>query len=376
MRNLILHICFILFAVQAFAQLPADIIVVEGNVIELTSESAFNLAANMPMVINNEIRFECNDDGSFVVRIPYKSEKLNVYLETNEYQILQPKEGEHLFETNIKPNSKYTLLIIVVNKDADEALMRDIAIAQKEVDRLKSKNQYSQRQLQDLNRRFIDSIQVYHQKINQQEKLINNLEAAYQQSDAENKQKRDSLETFRKELNELKMQNSELITKLGQAMEERYLRQRSIFDSLVKDLRLYVSRSKDVRDHLRSIEPIIKSGQLHHYYKSLENYNAIYESLEGSKDEYENGITHYWNSEILTSDYRDLEQYIFEEMHQSEVLALNNTVNQELQQASAGKKIKMKDVKKFAQESLESLDKKILYLENLVENYIEALIVF
>jgi hypothetical protein len=376
MRYLIHQALFLLFSVQAFAQLPSDIIVVEGNVIELTSESAFNLASNMPMVINNEIRFECDNEGSFSVRIPYKSEILNIYLESADYQIVQPKEGEHLFETNIKPNSKYTLLIIVVNKDADEALKKDIAIAQKEVDRLKSKNKYTQRQLQDLNRRFIDSIQVYHHRIKQQEGVIERLEIANLQSDQDNKMLEDSLKAFRFQLNALKTSNSQLFAKLSKAMEERYLRQRSIFDSISKNLRLYLSRSKDVRDHLRSIEPIIKSGQLHHYYKALENYNEIYETLEGSKDEYENGINHYWNSETLTSDYVVIKNYIFEEMHKKEILALNQTVNYELQKASGGKKIKLKTVKKHAVKSLENLDKKILYLENLVDKYIETLIVF
>lgn len=376
MRLLNVFSLLFLFAFGAVAQLPSKIIVVEGNVIELTNESSFNSASGMPMVINDNFRFECNDDGSFSVKIPYTSDKLNIYLETNDYQIISPKEGEHFFETHIKPNTKYTLLIIVINKEADEALVRDIAIAQKEVDRLKSKNKYTQRQLQDLNRKFIDSIQVFHQRISEQENTIERLEMANKQSDQENKILEDSLTVFRKQLESLKQSNSQLIVRLGQAMEERYLRQRTAFDDIAKNLRLYVSRTKDVRDHLRSIEPMIKSQQLHHYYKALENYNAIYEELEGSKDEYENGIRHYWESDTLTQNYIEIKDYIFEDVHISEILSLNNTVNGELQKASSGKKLKMKTIKKYAQESLEKLDEKILYLENLVDNYLEDLVIF
>jgi predicted RNase H-like nuclease (RuvC/YqgF family) len=267
-------------------------------------------------------------------------------------------------------------LIIVVNKDADEALIRDIAIAQKEVERLKSKNKYTQRQLQDLNRRFLDSIKVYHQKMSQQESLIERLELAYSESEQQNKSMQDSLEVFKNQLNLLKTRNNLLFSKLGKAMEERYQRQRTIFDSWAKNLRLYVSRSKDVRDHLKSIEPMIKSGQLHYYYKALENYNSIYEDLEGSKDEYQNGIQHYWNSSELSQEFEEIRDFIFEDLHRAEILDLNNTVNGELQKASSGKKIKIKTVKKHAKASIENLDEKLIHLENLVDQHLNTLVIF
>lgn len=371
-----LFVVFMLGSFGLYGQLPSDIIIIEGNVIELSSDSEFHLVSDFPLVINQSIKFQCDKDGSFSVRIPYHSDQLRIDLEKSEYQVIQPKDGNHYIESKVVPNTKYSMLIVIVSDGIDETLRKQLIDAQKEVDRLKSKNLYTNRQLQSLNKKLIDSIQVYQSRFKSFEKSIAQLEGDNQNLKKSSAAHTDTIEQLRQELLNIREDNAVLITKLSAAMEERYLKQKAQFESISTNLRLYTSRVKDLRDHLRLLESLVKSGKTTYYYKTLDNYNESYEEMEGSRDEYKNSIQHYWESDRLSQEYTDLENLIINEIHKKDLLTLNNTVNAELQKASMGKKLKMKALKKQASSSVASLNIKIENLESKVNHFLEELVIF
>ena len=371
MRRHISSLIFLVFYGLLPGQQPSMIIEIHGKVAEVGSQSPVAL---LPLKIENYGNLATDNFGLFNVPVPYSSGIVKINVEHPGYEILNPPEGSKVLSKEIEPNSIVNIQIWVLGAERNEELIRQIDEAERLVAKLEKKNELSQLQIQNVNQRLLDTINSFELERKAYQSTLEELNAQIAQTEGENQALREELDVITTRLFELEKDNSNLLIQLTEALEARYLRQKSFHSEISNSLHTYLSRLKDFRDHLNRVEFVFKSrGAMAEFNRSLSNYNEIYETINGTQDDNKEAIEHYWQLIKLSKEYERIVEEILENIHKKEILALNDSVLLSIQRASVGKAQKPKKTKKAALNAIASINEKIDHLEPQINEFIKRL---
>ena len=371
MRRILFTSFFLIATWSLSGQQPSMIIEIHGQVAEVGTQDP---VASLPLHIEHFGKLATDDFGSFNVPVPYASGIVKINIEHPGYEILNPPEGAKVLSQEIEPNSVVNIHIWVLGAERNEALVQQVKEAEKLVAQLEKKNELSQLQIQDINQRLLDTINAFEIEKKAFTSNINQLQQKFDNIESANNDLKSEIRMLNNDLLELRKENEGLLIRLAEALEERYLKQNSYFKNITNSLNTYVSRLKDFRDHLNRVDFVFKNrGAMNEFNKSLSNYNVIYEELNGAQDEFSEAVGHYWESTELAGEFDELVQFILSDIHQKEVLSLNDSVLLSIQKASSGGARKPKKTKKDAARAVVQINQKIELLDSRTELFVKRL---
>ncbi len=350
---------------------PGMIVVLSGQVLEMEAQEPI---PQFPLHIDQVRPFTTDNHGFFKVPVPYASGVVRVQLRHPRYEILSPPEGSKILSASLKPNSTVNLEIWVLGADASDELKNQLFEAREEIARLKKNNEITGRQVEHLNRTLLDSIRVFHHERKRFRTAVDSLENQLSEKVQREQQLTGQLSMLKEQIATLEASNRSLITRLASALEERYLRQKILHDEITQSLLNYESRLKDLRDQLKKVGFVFRSSQAGKYFaETIENYSESRNEINNTRETHSEAIQHYWEIPSLQEAYNRLVQLILRDIHDEEILPLNDSVLLSIQEASVGKRVKVKKTEKTANETVERLDVKIELLEDQMKQFLNHL---
>ena len=366
-------ILYVALVNDIFAQQPAMIVEIKGKVYEPVG-AQYSAVENLPLFLEHFGDMATDPTGSFAAKIPYTSDKIIIEVKHPSYEILNPPEGSLYLQKHIPANSTVNIQIIVLGSESDETFKKQLKEVQSQVSRLKKQKAYSDRQLQDMNQKLLDTVYAFQVQRNQMVRQMEHLKMDMANRTEETEVLNDSIHVYQERIQHMLESNNKLMDELAAALQKRYLEQKEHFDQISGSLHTYVSRLKDVRDYLERIEYVFRNYQASaHFGESISRYGESYELINEKQANFETAISHFWESPETTSSFRKLILHILSDIHKTEILPLNNTVLKYMADQASGKRPKIGKAKKEAQKTVNILNGKIDLVENMLASFIQDL---
>ena len=262
--------------------------------------------------------------------------KISIALLPDEYKVLKPLDGS--IEIDTSDESMFLEFFVVNMAEESEAFKKRIDELQGRIDRLKSKNALTQRQLNEVNNRLMDTIIYFETMREGLERQI----VEYENVTAEQQRE---IDAQRKQIANLEDQVDQLSSELEAALEERYIRQNQYFKDISSNLYGYLRKAKDVRDHLPYINTYFSSaGGYENMGRDINGYNAQWEKFDDNRLSYLEGVEHYWESDAVVREVEDLFDFLAKGIHQDQMYPTMHQINSELHKQNPRKAQKAADL--------------------------------
>jgi len=353
MKNLLPFLLFL--CTQAIGQ-PQPIMVM-GKVVEVTDEGPVGLP-NVTVRVPGESEDVTKTDGSFILYLPPDQESIFISLENCPHPMVSPYAGR----VNIPPSG---FLNIKVCAAENKKLRAKIDGLNTKIQKLERQRLLSKRQLAEMHQTLLDTILHFETQIN----LLNE-EVADQGGQLAEKQGR---------VNELEQKVAVLEDRLFLALEEKYQRQKAVFDEVSASLEQYVDQAKNLRDAFRPTQ--IRSyfstaAARERLYGSIEKYNDARKAILDNRENLVAGVANYWEAYQLADELEETFDYLLQEVHEEGVYPMEFAVNDNLKQALTRQLSNSKARKAAmagAEDAIPNLSPKITELENKTEQIVSKL---
>lgn len=278
----------------AFAQLPAGIIDVNGNVYgELDGKKVG--VARILLVFSPSDTVRTDKSGRYEVRLPDFGQPIKVAILPSDYNIVVPPRGEIHFE-NLQPSKlSITCNIMVMGDKINEELMQQINNLNKNIRDLQKKNNLSERKFLALQNTMMDTL-LYYQRV---------------QASLENK-----LDLQNQEILKLKDSIKVIFKKYYEALDEKFLRQQQAFTSVSEKLNTYISRAADLSDYMPYIKLCFERGEAaQNYSRLIKEYNQIRDKINAEHAEDISLVKHYWTNPATAIQLEKTYEYLLKDVH-------------------------------------------------------------
>lgn len=320
-RILINSLLFFL-PLASFAQV-LDYIDIHLKIVERVADNNKPLA-NAKLKISDYGEVLTNEEGQYT--FPYAIRKdvdpsVSIALFSEEHKMLKPLDGSVALDTTRE--EMYIELMVVNMEEESEAFKKRIGQLETRISRLKTKNILTQRQLNAINNKLLDTI-LYFETVKQElEGQIANYEELTDEQQREISAQNDKISALESQVDQLTLE-------LEAAMEERYLRKNQYFKDISSNLLGYLRKAKDLRDHLPYISTYFSVRSFANYEKDIKGYNEQYELFDNNQLDYLEGVKHYWENRKLTKDVEELFDFLGKGIHYNQIFRATSEVMAEV----------------------------------------------
>lgn len=261
---------------------------------------------------------------------------LSIALLSGDHKLLKPLDGAIEVDTS---REEVSIELLVVNMaEESEAFKKRVADLETRIARLQARNALTQKQLNEVNNRLLDTI-LYFEAV--REKLANQI-VEYKNETEEQQREMDAQ---RARIADLENQVSRLTGDLEAALEERYLRQNQYFKDISSNLFAYLRKAKDIRDHLPYINTYFSSaGGYANLGRDIQGYNEQWETFDNRRLDYLEGVEHYWENRSVSKEVENLFDFLGKSIHQDQMLPAMNEIIAELHEQKPKKAQKIADM--------------------------------
>lgn len=269
--------------------------------------------ANAKLNISDYGEVSTNAQGQYKFSYPVRKNvdpNLSISLFSEKHKMLKPLDGH--IELDTSRDEMFIELFVVNMSEQSEAFKKRISDLESRMARLKRKNEYTQRQLNEISNTLLDTILHFETLKKELESEITDLknltEEQKKQMDAQNDQ-----------IAGLENTVAELTIQLEAAMEERYHKKNQYFKDISANLLSYVRKAKDLKDHLPFIETYFSVRSFENYERDIKGYNEQYEKFDNNQMDYLEGIKHYWEDEALLKKTEELFNFLGKGIHYNQI---------------------------------------------------------
>ncbi len=360
-------------SVSAHCQLPAALVLLRGKVMEHT-DSAYHQVGHCQLFINSYGNCQTKLDGSFEIKVPHENQNLKVEVRQPGYTVVHPRDGTILLEGLPSRDTTIDLNILILRED-ELNQWQEFEQVKEKLAQLEQESQLTQRQLNRINEALVDTILHFQERKYAQEKQIASLESGLQSSEEERER---AASVYMENLESMDDSIQNLMVELFDALEERYLLQKEYYDQISGDLATYISRTKDIRDQLKSLEMVFQSVEGSGDFRQLIiDYNEIYEKLNEDQEGDLEAIDHYWENDAITREAEELFEFILDDIHRKTIFnPLNDEIIPLIQEAAVGRRPKSKKAARSAAETAAELDTLLEKLDKKMNLFISQLSIF
>ena len=349
-----LFLCCLLIAFTNFIYGQGDAIVVKGIVVEV-SDGKKKPVPNIKVKVVGESEDVTKTDGSFTLFFPPDKEYISISLEGCPHPIVSP----YAERVNIPPDE---FLEIKVCAQENKKLREKINALNEKIKKIERQRKLNKRQLAAMHQTLLDTILHF-------ESRINNLKKEVTEKDEEINLKNEKIYYLENEVEELQRQ-------LSVALEEKYLRQKEIFDQISAALNQYIDQVKNLRDDMRPTQVksyFVNPAARERLYETINKYNAARQEIIQHREKHLVGVSNYWEKFELADELEETYRYLLNEVHQNGVYPMEFAVNDNLKK-SLTRQLSSSRAKKAATAGAEAavptLNPMIAVLEERVDDII------
>ena len=312
LKRILIFSSLLLVSINIFCQQGP--IMVKGIVVEVT-DGKKKPVPNIKVKVAGESEDVTKTDGSFTLYFPPDREYISISLEGCPYPIVSP----YAERVNIPPDE---FLEIKVCANENKKLRGKINSLNDKIENLERQRVLSKRQLAAMHQILLDTILHFESRITS---LENDLDKKGEQLKEKNEQ-----------IILLENQVSDLEEQLSVALEEKYLKQKEVFDQISTALNQYIDQAKNLRDDMRPVQ--VKSyfsspAARERLYESIEKYNAARREILDNQKNHEASISNYWEAYELADELEETYNYLLKNVHDEGIYPMEFAVNDNLKQA-------------------------------------------
>ncbi|MEO1261501.1 MAG: hypothetical protein AAFZ15_22040 [Bacteroidota bacterium] len=309
-----LYLGCLLFAIVNPVYCQGDVIMVKGVVVEV-SEGKKKPVPNIKVKVFGESEDVTKTDGSFTLFFPPEKEYISISLEGCPHPIVSP----YAARVNIPPDE---FLEIKVCAKENKKLREKINTLNENIRKLERQRKLNKRQLAAMHQTLLDTILYFELRINNLENELTGKEVALNK-------KNEKIIALQNEVASLEKQ-------LSIALEEKYLRQKDVFDQVSTELNQYLDQVKNLRDDLRPIQVksyFVNPGAREQLYTTINEYNAARKKIINHTDKNIADVSNYWEKFELADELEETYQFLLTEVHQEGVYPMEFAVNDNLKKS-------------------------------------------
>jgi hypothetical protein len=320
-------------------ELPAQVlraVDVHLNIREKVAEEV-RVLSRARLVISDVGEVRTDDNGSYQFTYPIRHEVdpvISISLISEDHKMLKPIDGQVELDGG-RDEIAVEFLVVNVGMERPEFLAK-VEQLEERISKLKQRNRFTVRQLNNLNSTLVDTIMYY--EANRVE-LENQIEA-YQKRD---EVQRSQIATLQEQVDNLESQVDQLTLTLEQALEERYLRQNQFFQEISELSTAYLRKARDIKDHLAFISTYFNAGNFDNYAGSINSYNETFSSLDNRRLSLIEGVSRYWEDKSIALGVEEVLNFLVKSIHQDQMLTAVNSISKELGKQKPKKAQKMAD---------------------------------
>ncbi len=303
-------------------------------------------------------------EGNFRLPLPPDRDFISIELTNTVAQMISPYSGI----VNLPPGEDFQVLVC---EQKNQRLLEQVEQLNKRIRGHEKERQLNARQLAAMHRVLLDTVIHFEHIMLEKEAKIAEIEKENGEMTEELRQKKD-------EIAELRQSVKRLMDQLADALEEKYLRQKKVFDEVSATLNDYADKAKNLRDNLH---PDLIAGYFlpqnepmrQHLYQKEEQYNAAYAQVVGLEQAHIEAVGHYWEKAALAHGAIDTYAFLLKELHGKGIYPLDTSVNGNLRRwiikdLSRGKASKAAE--EAVGESAARLDSQIAEFEKMKDDLI------
>lgn len=291
-----------------------------------------------------------DDEGLFTLILPPETTEFTLEIASAGWEVHYPRQGRAAV-----PRSLQTPVEFLVKE-----LRSENAALRAQVARLKREGRLRASQLDSLQQILRDTVQAMEDRFARK-----------------NASRSDSLQAVARQKAELEQRLAELSARL----EAGYLKRNreEVYDSLSRELLVYVDKLKDLRDKLkpgfmRSVT--LSPGSLEQLRQATDAYNRARNALYNAHDSRIQQVGLYWERELLTYQLEEIYQLALDRIHRDIILPLNDGAFKQLRDAALGQAPRLAAQKAATREgkaAFNALDIPIRELERDIAAFTERL---
>ncbi len=357
-----------LWSQEAVAQQPAGVVEVSGRVLNKSTAGNTSLD-NINLFVVDYGTIPLQEGGYFQFKAP-KGLDLKIEVIPTSFRILRPLDGVLDGQIN-----DFRIEIYVMTGSQDSVFKQQVAALDKQVKQLEADNLLTRNQIQKLDKTLLDTILFFQRQRVRANRKIQKLQSELNNQIAQNAALSDSLTNYRAQLRYLQDSIGQLVIQLADALEEKYLRQKSHYDDLSSLILNYLTALKDVRDWLPKMSFYFSNRQAQqHIVNALNQYGDSRNKLFENHQNHLLGIQRYWENPQAFNNSKRVLDFIFEDIHDQHMIAgFNVDIMPHLQKFADSGTRKSGPVKKASNRLKSNLDPLIQQLESEVDTLFELL---
>lgn len=335
----------------------------EGRVVEVTNGQTKGVS-KVTVSISDNFDYDITDEnGYFKLTFPPDREYVTVVVENTPDKMISPPSGL----VNVPPARD---LEIILCGEQNKKLMQQVNALSGRIKKLEKENTLTKRQLLEMHTLLLDTILYFE-----------NFIARLEQQSKETKELHDAeLKARDARIRVLEDSVSLLVTALGEALEERFLKQKEYFDQISAGLEVYYDRLYDLRDRLmpQRLPNYFNNspGAASDLKKTIDAYNEMRETIVRTYKSNVIAVRQYWNNPDAAEQLSNTYDYLLKEVHDKHALPFAQAVVGPIQDYSADPKhhtSAKKESKKAAEEKIPGLSACILELDKKIQEAINLM---
>ncbi len=332
---------------------------ITGQVVEITDGVAKGVAGITVSIVDFDYDIT-KADGSFRLPLPPGRDYVTITIENTQRKMISPYSGL----VNLPPDPG---LQIIVCGEQNRKLLQQVDRLNGRVKKLERDKQLSSRQIAQLHKTLLDTILYY-------ENVIGQMSESIQQKEQENVALNAEVAGRDARIRALQDSVQVLVQALGDALAERFLHQKAVYDQVSADLLEYLDRLKDLRDHClpKQMSYCFSNPQASaDLKKTIEAYDEIREQVLKSYKGLVLATREYWDNPEVARTVESTYRFLLNDIHRDQVLPINTQVFDPLRQYTSGQTGRVraeKDTEKAANALIPKLSSSILELERKIQD--------
>ncbi|GEM_PF-1225975 len=332
-----------------------------GRVIEIRDGEAFGV----PNITVKIVDFDYDvtkANGDFSLQLPPDRDHVSIELENTSSKMVSPYSGV----VNLPPDHD---LQIVVCGEENRRLAEKLNQLNSNIRKLEKEKKLNARQLQAMHQTLLDTIIHF-------ELVIGGLNQNLQRTGEENAALSAELAVRDERIRALEESERNLVNALSEALKEKFLKQKQIFDGISADLMTYADRLKDLRDRCTPEQlphPFRSPQASEQLGKKIQEYNEIRNVIVKNHHVNNLEVREYWADKEVANLLESTYDYLIKAVHEGLVMPIDDRVFGQVREVAADPFVRgkaQKKAKNAAKELLPKLNASILELDNRIQQTI------
>jgi hypothetical protein len=335
-----------------------------GQVVEVTDEGE----KGVPKVTVSIPGFDwdiTDDRGFFKLTLPPDKELVTVELENVPLKMLSPYDGL----VTLPPKLPFQILVCGEENRRLREKADKLAV---QIKRLEKEKKLSRRQMEGMHQILLDTILHF-------ENQLDAIGESLQQSKEANKALSEEISARDARIRELESSVDALVRELTAALEEKFLRQKQLYDQVSAELLSYTDRLKDLRDRAtpNQLPLFFQSKQAsEELNRTIGRYNDAHAAILDHHKGHVLAVHQSWENAAAAAQLESVYRFLLADVHKQWVLAIDARVFMEIRKFEAqqtGRPRAERNAEQASAELVPNLNAAIRELETKINDALNAL---